>query len=978
MFQPLTEARTSWTKWQQEKAVKCRMHVYNGDNGSSCKAGTNIEYEAILFDGRLVCKTKVPVDLSANSIVAEFGGADCKALEAESAVNRILSELRALPDVQSIKQDEISFDSKRITSCSLAFSLGLQGKSVARNYESAQSEGINIASLVYRSLFGTEQAEFASELFEAAQFRGHEWTSAAVICRGTHEGFTCSHGDGKKKAELARQRLEELDGRVEAQGHESLGFAPGEQGLKQLHWFRAMLSRFMTLHGDTDDWISNRFLDGIACIVKRSSGGPAGEDGSLDMLGAPNDGTTVSMPRTPLALMASLMEPDDSKPFTVASAKADKSGSLSFVRAKCVVHGAQKNTPLREGEDAFRDVMILYKNQWVARLLTIIARDVPSLNALAKRSNTHRLIAMGILKRFVVAHVARELPDMRKLYLWKPVSSKHLGEKIYRTKDAEWDVERFEKSIEGRDLFAAMKDQISKQLCGAGISGAAASESGAGEDAGGVEFEALMAAAFETMILHVVPQTIFRRIALTLMQKVASQESGHCTTADNSGEQPPPKSLEDILAVRNLDRSDFPFISTYVWEKRIGHTLTHLDAKVSRFLRFYATLEAKNLSSEERLRIMLQYAHGLYPVESKSRQLLCEDDGGPLADIWLSGKTESMRELMVKVVQAAIVHSIATKRHGISGLPFFSKPPNPKTGKGGMGPSLAGYADLTHDKLSLLHSLDAHKAALEEAAAEGGASLLKLLKTNKFVGGGGLCSQRVLTYLEPTKLYEGVLQPYLPGGAGTRAAILFVATVVKTILDELGIARGSLYKDTTVARTSRKKSATKKKGEKSFDEEKVLVYLKNRMERMDKAGDRSLGAKLRSVASGCPALHGLSDFSAHLGNTLLTGGTLETMGCDGIWRLLRPLVLGCAKPRVPDWHDSSDGGNHFDLYPFWCDDEQLEIYEVGRYLEDYVKHQLSPTQKTAPRFAAYIHTSSTAPSTPDPKQTGGVSYPPQT
>ena len=67
--------------------------------------------------------------------------------------------------------------------------------------------------------------------------------------------------------------------------------------------------------------------------------------------------------------------------------------------------------------------------------------------------------------------------------------------------------------------------------------------------------EACMAAALEVMLLHVAPQTFYRPIALFLMEQ--SRDSD-----------------------RPLTRADFPFIDAYVWDRRIGHTLTMLDAKV--------------------------------------------------------------------------------------------------------------------------------------------------------------------------------------------------------------------------------------------------------------------------------------------------------------------------------------------------------------------------------------------------------------
>jgi hypothetical protein len=45
-------------------------------------------------------------------------------------------------------------------------------------------------------------------------------------------------------------------------------------------------------------------------------------------------------------------------------------------------------------------------------------------------------------------------------------------------------------------------------------------------------------------------------------------------------------------------------------------------------------------------------------------------------------------------------------------------------------------------------------------------------------GRGELCSKRTLTYLEGTGLVEGVLDPYLGGGQGSRNALKFLAAVL--------------------------------------------------------------------------------------------------------------------------------------------------------------------------------------------------------
>ena len=153
-------------------------------------------------------------------------------------------------------------------------------------------------------------------------------------------------------------------------------------------------------------------------------------------------------------------------------------------------------------------------------------------------------------------------------------------------------------------------------------------------------------------------------------------------------------------------------------------------------------------------------------------------------------------------------------------------------------------------------------------------------------GAGELCSQRVLTYLEPSGLLSDVLKPYLQGGTGSRSALLFTAVLI-----------GLDAKDIKV--------------------HEVLGKLKEYLEEKDERNETKLAARLRDVASETATLAQFGDAAALLGGELLTGGQLETFLCDGIWRLYRPLVLGCEKPRMPLWNQERSGGNPLQYVPIW-------------------------------------------------------------
>ena len=58
--------------------------------------------------------------------------------------------------------------------------------------------------------------------------------------------------------------------------------------------------------------------------------------------------------------------------------------------------------------------------------------------------------------------------------------------------------------------------------------------------------------------------------------------------------------------------------------------------------------------------------------------------------------------------------------------------------------------------------------------------------------------------------------------------------------------------------------------------------------------------------------------------------------CDVVWRLFRPLVVGCDKPRLPPWHEKTSGGNPIDFFPSWSKDGEKEVvtlYQLAAFLD---------------------------------------------
>ena len=102
-----------------------------------------------------------------------------------------------------------------------------------------------------------------------------------------------------------------------------------------------------------------------------------------------------------------------------------------------------------------------------------------------------------------------------------------------------------------------------------------------------------------------------------------------------------------------------------------------------------------------------------------------------------------------------------------------------------------------------------------------------------------------------------------------------------------------------------------------------------------------LAARLRALAKEHPVLRDHEDLCALLGSTLLTGGTLETTLCDVVWRLYRPLKLGCEKPRAKNWCAQTSGAQHggipLDRVPIFSTGGVVRVYNIHAYLKAWAE-----------------------------------------
>ena len=120
------------------------------------------------------------------------------------------------------------------------------------------------------------------------------------------------------------------------------------------------------------------------------------------------------------------------------------------------------------------------------------------------------------------------------------------------------------------------------------------------------------------------------------------------------------------------------------------------------------------------------------------------------------------------------------------------------------------------------------------------------------------------------------------------------------------------------------------------DEGAFMAALKVQLETAGSDGRRPLEAAVFECASATPALRGLENMCAELASGLFTGGALETLLCDVIWRCWRPIKLGAQKPRLPRWDAETSGGEHLAAYAiFRTPTEGATVVDVDEFVRKW-------------------------------------------
>ena len=966
--------RKRWPMWESSAKglLYERLGALSANNGSYVKEGDGVELAAMVDAGELLLAANLD-EVTAAKVLEQIGPRDAHTPEVLAWGEKVLAELRALQTleqhaaVHAARASGAKARNARLQSAAKDRVTGMQGCDAA--FETAQGETLAVVEIVFQSIFGERQSRFASWLLEAEQFRARSFTSGTFISRGVRPGDangavgqSCGGGDGDGpdapdgpdgpdasdgcddgiagdavRAPAAsgsasrrstrhprpssrtrprrcarpkrRQRrinpqqalLDDLDERLQRGATiQQLGFGSEEQ----VDLFRLSKRRLMDPHPDRSDYRSAYFLDGLAATVSRSAGAMCGgENGSGEGGSAGgsvcggNDGSNAVLGRTtadggargkaPIDFMRAVSAGSEAeRAHTIVKIPAAVDGTLSFFRARSQLHGATTS--------AWRDVAIFYKNGETVRLQQAVFAGLPTLRSVRPE---HRALACALLERSVLRTRETQIPALRTAGLWKALSSKHSGENRYESKH--------DLAILGVDGVAELRDRALRRIAatfgdsgGGGAAAASSSGSGGGRGSSSASTAApkpmeLMAALAVELVCDVGPETILRPVARRL---VAAPE------------------LE-------VERSDFDeCISDHVWHMRLGHALTLMDAKASRTHTRVKHIQSVCEDEDEVLARVLALEHTAYITASYHRKLIIEDSteamaDGPLAATWANGDALAMCKVVCDVGaesaqrQEAKQPSLATCRHSISGLPWVSKPRTASSKKGaGEGRSLAGYADGSRPDLSLVQAILENSKLLHKAATQrqnGAHALLAAL--SKLPGGGGLCSKRTVTYLEGTGLIGGVLEPYVTGGAGSRNALKFLAAV-------LGIEWCDV------------------------DEAAFMRPFKAMLEFVDANGRRPLEAAVYERASAVPALSGLEDMCAELASGLFTGGSLETLLCDVIWRCWRPIKLEAHKPRLPRWNAEASGGELLCAYAiFRMVGEAATVVDVDAFIAAWCK-----------------------------------------
>jgi hypothetical protein len=974
LYKVLTTVRNFFPKWADIKDfLTLREGVPNAESGCSSRNGSNPKWQGLTVDGKLVLKARPRANCTVEQVLAQLAASTTHDVSEEQAewrkqlasqggvvsarqrqdIELLVSQLQKLESVEEVvarsmaeyKDTRLIDKDAHATLLAFPFALGVQDKLEATEYQQHLGEAAHAATLVQEALMGSAQRSFASELLCAEQLRGTAWTTATAISRSapdTAAGAASVAAQEKRRAEQEKL-LEKFEVLLSQTGQIGMGFAAGDEGVQQIERFRERCKRFMNPHGDTEDYCDvDEFWDGLACLLSCSAGGSPGRNGDLLLLGkslaspsgAASDAAAQCAPpaeraaaepkkgrkrvstlaakvtesvhslaakvresvrgRSPLDFMQAVWAELNEKSkqlFAVIKVPARPEGTMAIARTRNQLHGANVSEGVATARHpGGRQVVILYKTGAVARILVALGKALPMLND----GGYCRCLVLSVLQMFVLASTGVETFQLRTEGRWKQTDSKHEGDKVYRKYDAQCDVALFNYSDELKAVLARMRTK------------AAACE----------DPSDMMASVVEDMLLDVAHESILRPVARLMIEMTRGGDK--CIT-----------------------RSEFDkLISERVWTMRVGHAYTHMDAKCSRSLAFAEALRkearTEGFTREEELIMYMQWAHAAYPVASRYREHISEDPERvglkPKLSVWLrKDESKEKRSIVVTMAKAsenqqaeADGNSMALQRHGISGCGFTTK-------EGSLKPSIAGRKDGSGEEHSLLATLGNAGAKLlsklyeplpawkskgkgkGKATATGATKgqplparefLKKVMQHKDVSGGGGLITQRVMALSEPTGLLGDVLEAYMPGGDGSHKALVFVATL-------LGIEPTEI------------------------DVQAVLTALKRRLEVRDARGDTRLAARLRALSKEHEVLRDHEDLCALLGSTLLTGGTLETTLCDVIWRLYRPLRLGCEKPRKKQWREQASGVQHggkpLDRVPIFSAGGVVTVYDVHAY-----------------------------------------------
>lgn len=250
----LDKVREWFPKWGTIKDfLKARQGTPNGEDGDSARNGTNVRWQVMMCDGRVVLKEALPTDCSVAAVLRLLEESRTYALSDEQQewrkllkqqggeitadqrdwVERLIGQLQKLETAAQVKDRSMMVHGddrliqKDATLLAFPFALGFQGKEMSAEYEQSLGDSARVASIVQEAMMGAAQRRFPSQLLNAWQLRQTAWTTATSISKDsqTTKPSNADTAAAKKRCEEQERLAEDFEARLQKVGAMAMGFS---------------------------------------------------------------------------------------------------------------------------------------------------------------------------------------------------------------------------------------------------------------------------------------------------------------------------------------------------------------------------------------------------------------------------------------------------------------------------------------------------------------------------------------------------------------------------------------------------------------------------------------------------------------------------------------------------------------------------------------------------------------------------------